>query len=268
MAAGLALALPAAAQVDLGLSPMRVEFPAVPGRPYSGSLALSNAGSGKARVRVELLDLYVDGNMTPQFVPNAPAEAEYSCRTWLSVNPMELELEPRSQVQVRFTVRVAANAAEQSFHCAIGFRTLPAPSAESGTAMLTAVRMIAAVYPIVGKPPVNGVIKELKLEAVPGETTALWRAVVILENSGLMFYRPSGELQVIDSAGKVIESQKMPSFPVLPKREQRFVVPLKSDLGPGEYKLRARVDVGNEIQEASAVVRAEAARPVESGAGK
>jgi hypothetical protein len=181
---------------------------------------------------------------------------------------MELELEPRSQVQVRYTVRVAGVAAEQSFHCAIGFRTLPAPSEETGTAMLTAVRMIAAVYPIVGKPPVTGVIKELKLEPIPGGTTALWRAVVILENSGLMLYRPSGELQVVDPTGKVIESQKMPSFPVLPKREQRFLVPLKSDLSPGEYKLRARIDVGNEIQEASAVVRAEASRPVESGAGK
>src|SRR3989442_1191673 len=93
------------AQVDLGLTPMRAEFSAVPGRPYSSSLTLSNGGTGTTRVRVELLDLYVDEAMTPQFVANAPAEAEYSCRSWLSVNPMELDLGPRSQVSVRFTVR-------------------------------------------------------------------------------------------------------------------------------------------------------------------
>lgn len=269
-AATLALAGPVGAQVDLGLAPMRVEFPAVPARPHSGTLALSNAGSGKSRVRVELLDLYVDENMTPQFVPNAPAEAEYSCRSWLSVNPMELEIEPRSQVPIRYTVRVPAAASERSYHCAIGFRTLPSASEETGTAMRTAVRMIAAIYPIVGELAVNGVIKELKLEQLPNGSAVLWQVVVIMENSGLMLYRPTGDVQVVDSTGKVIESQKLASFPVLPKREQRYLLPLKSDLSPGQYTLRARIEVGNEIQEASAVVHAEASRaPAEvPGAGK
>lgn len=116
IAAILTMAWPLAAQVNLGLAPMRVEFPAVPGRSFSGALALSNSETAKARVRVELLDLYVDENMTPQFVPNAPAEAEYSCRSWLSVNPMELEVDPRSQVSVRYSVRVPAGASERSYH--------------------------------------------------------------------------------------------------------------------------------------------------------
>jgi hypothetical protein len=253
----LMLPWPLAAQVDLGLAPMRVEFTAVPGKGYSGSLALSNAGSVKTRVRTELLDLYVDGSTTPQFVPNAPAEAEYSCRSWLSVNPMEVEIGPASQVVVRYTVRTPEAAPERSYHCAIGFRTLPTASLESGTTMQTAVRMIAAVYPIVGKPPVSGVIKELKLEQVPGGAEAPWRAVVIMENSGLMLYRPAGDVDVVDSAGKVIESQKLASFPVLPKRDQRFVLPLKSALSPGQYTLRARIDLGTEIQQASIAVAAE-----------
>src|SRR5438093_13147919 len=99
-------AWPLAAQVDVGLSPMRVEFPATAGKGYSGSLALTNAGSAKARIRAELLDFYVDETTTPQFIPNVPAEAEHSCRRWLSVNPMELEVGPRSQTVVRYAVRV------------------------------------------------------------------------------------------------------------------------------------------------------------------
>jgi len=85
---------------------MRVEFPAVGGKPYSGSLALKNAGGVKTRVRAELLDLYVDENTTPQFVPKAPGEADFSCRSWLSVTQWSLRWMGRSQVMVRYSVRV------------------------------------------------------------------------------------------------------------------------------------------------------------------
>jgi hypothetical protein len=249
---------PLAAQVDLGLSPMRVDSTAVPGKPISGSLILSNAGLATSRVRVELLDLYLDETTTPQFVPNAPAEADYSCRNWLSVNPMELEIEPRSQVLIRYTVRVPATASERSYHCALGFRTLPLASEEQGTRMRTAVRMIAVFYPTVGKPVISGVIKDLKLEPVANPAGPLWRAVVIMENTGLMLYRPVGDLEVLDSSGKVIESKKLASFPVLPKRQQRFVLALKDSLRPGRYTLKARIEVGGEIQEALVAVVAEA----------
>ncbi len=251
-------AWPLAAQVDLGLSPMRVEFSALPGKAISGSLALSNGAPAKNRVRAEILDLYVDETTTPQFVANALAEADYSCRGWLSANPMEIEIGPRSQILVRYTVRVPANALEQSYHCALGFRTLPTASEESGTQMRTAVRMIAVFYVTVGKPAISGVIKDLKLEPVNNAGSPLWRAVVVMENSGMMLYRPAGEVEITDASGNVIESKKLASFPVLPKRQQRFVLPLKGSLSPGPYTLKARIEVGGEIQEASVAVVAEA----------
>jgi hypothetical protein len=250
-----------AAQVDLGLSPMRVEVPAVPGKPISGALVLSNASTAASRVRVELLDLYVDETTTPQFVPNAPAEADYSCRRWLSANPMELQIGPRSQVLVRYTLRVPVTAAERSYHCALGFRTLPVVSPEEGTRMLTAVRMIAVFYLTVGKPVISGVIKDLKLELAANPAGPLWRVVAIMENSGQVFYRPVGELEIVDAGGKVVESQRLISFPVLPKREQRFVLPLRSSLSPGAYSLKARIEVGGEIQEALVAVVAPEAAP-------
>jgi len=257
----LASAWPAAAQVDLGLSPMKVEFPGVAGKSSSGSLTLTNAGTTKARIRVEMVDFYVDENTTPQFIAHVPAEDEYSCRSWLSANPMELDVEPKSQVPVRFTLRVPATASERSYHCALGFRAIPQAGEESGTAMRTAVRLITVFYATVGKPPITGVIKDLKLEQIAGASEPRWRAVVVMENSGLMLYRPVGELAVVDATGKVLESQRVPSFPVLPKRLQRFVLPLKSSLSPGPYTLRARIEVGGEIQEASVAVIAEAEAP-------
>jgi hypothetical protein len=204
------------------------------------------------------LDLYVDETTTPQFVARAPAEAEYSCRAWLSANPMEMEIPPRGTALVRYSVRVPARALERSYHCALGFRTLPAVTENAGTAMRTAVRMIATFYPILGKPAISGVIKDVKLEQVSNGSGTLWRAVVVLENSGFMLYRPAGHVDLLDAAGKLVESLQLMSFPALPHRQQRYVLPLKTILTPGPYTLRAQIEVGGEIQQASVAVTAEA----------
>jgi hypothetical protein len=253
--------LPLRAQVGLGLTPMRMEFAAEAGRQYSGSLTLSNSSDSRTRARTQLLDFYVDGNSTPQFVPNAAQESAYSCREWLTVNPMEMEVPPRGQVQVRYSLRVPAEASPQSHHCAIGFLSMPPPEEAVGIGVRTAVRVVSVIYPIVGKPPVAGEIAELKLEPTISGSATGWRGVVVMQNSGPMMYRPSGDLEVWGPDGNMVESLKMMSFPVLPRRNQRFLMPLKNNLAPGRYTLRAKVDIGPEIQEASAVVTAEPRHP-------
>jgi hypothetical protein len=52
-------------------------------------------------------------------------------------------------------------------------------------------------------------------------------------------------------------------LPVLPKRKQRFLFPLKSPIRPGtEYRLRARIDIGGpEIQEGTVAAKAELPTP-------
>jgi hypothetical protein len=153
-------------------------------------------------------------------------------------------------------VRAPANVSERSYQCALGFRTVPQAGEVAGTAIRTAVRLMTVFYATVGQPSINGVIKELKLEQVAGTPNPLWSAVVVMENSGSMLYRPVGEVAVVDATGTVVETQKVPSFPVLPKRLQRFVLPLKTSLSPGAYTLRARIEVGHEIQQGSVTVTA------------
>lgn len=259
--AGAALAAPVAAQVGLGLTPMKMEFPAAAGKAYSGTLTLSNSAEKKVRIRTELLDFYIDGNQTPQFLPGVPAEAEHSCRQWLSVNPMEAELEPKSQIQARYTVRIPAEAGERSFHCAIGFTSMPTEEDLRGIGVRTAVRVVTTIYPVVGQPNIQGDLVELALEPVLVKGKTRWRGVVVLENAGLMLFRPQGSVEVVDAGGSVVETLRMGSTPALPRRKQRYLLPLKSELAEGRYTLRARVDVGTEVQEASAEVSAAPLQP-------
>ena len=245
----------ASAQVGLGLTPMREDLALNPGSTRSGVLTLNNDSPDKVRVVAELLDFYIDASGTPQFGRQYSQEADYSCRPWLTVNPMEMELQGNSHVAVRYTIRTPATATDRSNHCAVGFSTQPTANQANGTGLRTAVQIIAAIYAVVGKPVAEGSIKDLSLEYVPEPKQHGWRAVVVLANPSFMHYRPTGDLDVLDEAGKVVESAKFVPMPVLPKRDQRFLFPLKLDAGPGKYTLRVRVDLGgSEILEATALV--------------
>ena len=257
----LGTALPARAQVGLGLAPMRVELRMAPGQQYSGSLKLSTESGEKVRVRAEMLDFNIDDKATPQFERDLPQEAPCSCKKWLSLNPMEIELEKGGFLLVRYTLRLPADLPEGSYNCAAGFTTLPTAEQVTGMGMRMAVRAVAALYVTVGTPPIHGRLKEIKLEPLsPGKDSKEegWQAVVVLENSGLMYFRPTGKLEVLDAEGKAVETADFPSLPVLRQRDQRFLFPLKTHLEVGHYKLRTRVDIGTgEIQEGSLDVSVE-----------
>jgi hypothetical protein len=237
---------------------MREELQLARGEAHSGVLNIVNETAEKVRVVAELLDFYIDSGTNPQFGRQWPKEGEFSCRTWLTLNPMDFELPAHSQLPIRYTVRTPAAATDRSYHCAMGFTTQPTATQVRGTGLRTAVEIISSLYVVVGNPVAEGSLKDLRLEYLPDPKSPVWRAVVTLSNPSLMHYRPSGDLDVIDEAGQVVETIKFVPMPVLPRRDQNFVMPLKLAGGPGNYTLRARVDLGGaEVQEATARVVAE-----------
>jgi hypothetical protein len=272
----LAATRPVQAQLGLGLVPMRAELKMAPGQQLSGALKLSSESGAKTRIRAEVDDFYIDDTDAPQFERDIPQEAATSCKKWLSLNPMEIELEKGGFLLVRYTFRLPADVAEGSYNCAAGFTTLrPAnETAAEGMGMHMQVRIVAAFYIQVGSPPILGRLKEIKLEAVPptppppgspegtpGEKGG-WQAVVVLENQGKMHFRPSGKIEVLDATGKVVETEDFPSLAILRERSQRVIFRLKTHLEPGHYTLRVNVDIGTgEIQQGTADVVVEAAPP-------
>jgi hypothetical protein len=238
---------------------MRLEMKLTPGTEQSGVLTLSSDSGAKVRVRVEALDFWIDQDQTPQFESRLPSEAGFSCRDWVSVNPVETEVSPNKQVNIRYTVRVPANAeSPRGYHCAIGFTTLPAEGEAGGTGIKTAVRVVSAFYVIAGNPGIEGEFKELRLSHSTDGDKPHWVGEVVVQNHCLTHFRPIGELALIDADGKVVESVALTPLPALPKREQRYLVAFTTDLAPGAYTLRVRVDFGtNVIEEGTAVVHAD-----------
>ncbi len=251
-AAFLFALVPLSAQVGLGLSPMRVELRLAPGASFTGALRLVNEGSA-VRGRATLLDFQLDDQQTPQFEERIPNEAAYSCRDWLTLNPMEADLPANGESVVRYTLRVPPAATARSYYCAAGFTSSPpANSPNQGMGMQTAVRIVAAFYVIVGSPAVEGQLDQILLERVPNSKEM--RAVVVVENSGKMYFRPNGSLTVLDQGGQVLETHELTPVPILPERRQRLLFPLKiADGQPCTIKVRLDLGTG-EIQEGSAVV--------------
>lgn len=243
------------AQVGIGLAPMRLEMNPAPRAVQSGLLTITNETDKAVRVRASLLDFFIDETDTPQFAVSLPAEASTSCRSWLGLNPMEFEVAPKRSSLVRYTLRVPATVAQGSYHCAAGFTTLPTAQDMEGTGLRSAVRMIAAFYPVVGNPEIKGQVVSVGVERANSPPKSPWRAVVVLRNSGSRYYRPKGTLDLVDDAGKVIKTLEFPSLPVLPNRDQRFLFPLEIDRDQTQFTLRARVSLGPpEILEAFARV--------------
>jgi len=251
------------AQLGLGLAPMRVELRMAPGQVYSNSVKLSSQSGVSTRVRAEVLDFDIDETATPQFERNLPQEAPTSCKNWLSLNPMEMEIDKDGYTNVRYTIHLPEGLAEGSYNCAAGFTTLPTASQDKGAMGLSmAVRIVASFYVVVGRPQVSGKLEGIKLEPTPAtkDHDAGLQAVVVLSNSGRMYYRPTGKLDVLGANGNTVESADFQSIPVLRERSQRFLFPLKTRLDAGQYKLRVRVDLGTgEVQEGSADVTIDAA---------
>lgn len=248
--------IPAApGQTGLGLSPMRVEIPSRPGAVHSGALDLTTDSPAPVRFRGELLDFQVDQTMTPQFSRNMPSEAEHSCRGWLTVNPMESEVGPGQHVIARYTIRVPQDAAPRSYYCAVGFTALPPAEQLLQSGLRTTVRVVAVFYVVVGDPPVQGGLEELGLERVPGSNPPQWRAVLTVRNAGDRHFRPQGRLQVLGCSGELLEEISVPSFPALPKRNQRYLMPLQTASRDQICSVKAAVELGNdEILETQARV--------------
>lgn len=246
-------------QVGLGLSPMRHELKINAGAQATGVLDLSNEGGRPLRVQAELLDFRLDGTTTPQFALALPDEERWSCRGWLSLNPMVAEIEEKAALQARFTVRVPREAAPGTYHCAIGYSSLP-PAAGTKSSIMTRVRVISAFYILVGEYHPEGGLEGLTLEHLADAGGGRWVAVVTVANRGNYYFRAQGDVEVRDESGAVVEKAALNSTAILPRRSQRILVPLGKVKEASRLELKAMVEMPQiGMEEASA--RVETGRP-------
>jgi hypothetical protein len=225
------------------MSPMRFELEGGPGSVHVGAMQITNDADHPIRMRAEILDFTFDETGTPQFQTEFPSEKTSSCRAWLTINPMELEIAPREKITARYSLRIPKEAEAREYHCAAGFTSLPTASETTRIGMRMAVRMISAFYIRAPGVKAEPELADISVERIQGGPKESWQLVALFRNKGLAHFRPKGDVTLYDEAGAELEKVSFTPHPVLPQRDQRFPLAINTPLNGKKVKFVARVDL-------------------------
>ena len=237
---------PAAAQVSVEVSPLRVELSVAPGATHTQAVTLTNQSDKPVRIRARVEDWFLTKDGTPQFTP-APPGTWTSASSWVRLAPPEQVIEPGQPGTVRFTTNVPAGATEGGYRSAIVFEFGP-PGADllgAGRDVVFRSRVVTVLYVAVGQPAPKVDLTNLTVRSTPGKPAEV---LATLQNTSRANVRTKGVVIVYDKAGTVVRQIDIPSVPVLPESEREVAIPTAGEgeppLPPGDYRVEVKIDVG------------------------
>jgi P pilus assembly chaperone PapD len=233
-------AAPAAAQVDLVVSPIRAEHQVQAGTSETNVILVKTVGTGPERIKVYLEDWQLDakGDVTYSRAGTNP----HSSSAWLQVNPTDFRLDPGTR-EVRYTLTVPPGVKPGTYWTAIVLESLPAIEGKQpiGRKMGVHGRIGVVVYETVGKPEIKADFKDFQVHPARGKLTFN----LTLTNSGTAFYRIKKSWVILkNSQGKEVSRIEVPDIPVLPGTSRDLEFAKELTLPPGEYLAEAVLDVG------------------------
>jgi P pilus assembly chaperone PapD len=235
---------PAAAQLSVEVSPLRVEIQAGPGATSTQAVTLNNGGTEPVRVRARLSDWDLSRDGSPQF-EGVPEGGPFSASAWVRVAPPEVLIDPGKDGVVRFTLTVPTGTAPSGYRTGILFEFLPASGDLTRRAkeMQFRSRVATLIYVNVGEPPITVELTDLRTR-VTAEHTAL---VAVLANTSKRTVRTKGAMTLFDASGKQVAQLPVPDVPVLPESEREVPIiafETAKPLPDGEYRVEVKIDVG------------------------
>lgn len=239
-------AAPAAAQISVEVSPLRVELAAGPGSTTTQGITVINAGKEPVRVRAMLTDWDLSRDGAPQF-EGAVQGGPYSATSWVRVAPPEQVIEPGKETTVRFSMTVPADVQPAGYRTGVLFEFGPSTGDPVGRAraVMFKSRIATLIYVNIGQPAVAAELTDLRLRAAGPQL----QVVATVKNTSRRSVRTKGNLLVYDQTGKTVRDVPVPDVPLLPESEREVTMVVvdpekKLTLAAGEYRVELRIDVG------------------------
>jgi hypothetical protein len=241
----LLLAGPAAAQISVEVSPLRIEMQATPGSSTTQAITVTNAGSEAVRVRGTVTDWDLSKEGAPQFegsVVNGP----FSATAWLRIAPPELVIEPGQQGTVRYSLSVPGDLQPGGYRTGVLFEFGPASGDPVARARQVSVksRIATLIYVNVGQPPLAAELTDLAVRMAGAQT----HVVASVKNTSRRSVRTKGSLTVYDEAGRAVRELAVPDVPLLPQSERFVAIPVVDERNPslpsGAYRVELKLDLG------------------------
>lgn len=210
------------AQVNLTLSPARVELSLAPGEAFAFPVVLQNGLSREEPLTVRLAPFRVGEEGAVEELP----EGGELCGA-LRVRPTAFTVPPMGQAEVR--VEGEAPAGRGTLACLVVFTTQPRPSRQGGLAVALRPELGLAVYVT---------LKGTEAPALKAQVGGEGRALpLLLQNPGNVLQRVSGEALVLDGEGKEVARLPLEEVPVWPGGARRLGLSPKAPLPPGRYRV-------------------------------
>ncbi len=246
-AAAVLLAVwPAAAQISVEVSPLRVELAAGPGSTTTQPITLMNAGKDPVRVRATVTDWDLSRDGAPQF-EGAVSDGPFSATAWVRVSSPELVIEAGKEATVRFSLTVPAAAAPGGYRTGVLFEFGPATGdpAARGREVTFKSRIATLIYVDIGRPPMAAELMDLRSRSVGPQT----QIVATVKNTSRRQVRTKGGVTLYDQSGVKVRDIPIPDVPLLPESEREVAIAVidpdkHAALPPGDYRVEVRMDVG------------------------
>ena len=223
--------LTSATAYAIGAAPLRVEFTAQPGEVVQGEVNVFNDSDTAQTIMISKGDFLVNGDEDVEFMDEVKDGNLYSLQNWIYIPDNEIELDAKSQGTIPYEIRVPEDAPSQGYYGSLFVENKPQTQELFGATVSVRVAHLVLLK-------VEGSLyEEITIEDfdISEEATEF---DVVVTNKGNVHSSPSGEIEVIDSQGNLVQTWKLNSdeHNVLPESKKTYKGECKfKDLEPGIY---------------------------------
>ncbi|MBN3893924.1 MAG: molecular chaperone [Nostoc sp. NOS(2021)] len=252
----LALGMPPATALNIGVTPSRIEVEINSSKMRTQSIRVLNASSEPIEVKAVVRSWVMSEDNKLQEV----APTEQSLEQWIVFTPSRFTIPAHGAQTLRFAIRPKVQPKPGEHRTVIYFEEIPSNSSQSKGVRIIG-RLGVVIYGYVGKIQRIGVINSVTVETKPKAINAVFD----ISNQGNGYIRLNGQYAIwpvakypgaeatkpVANFGKpeakipefVLDSGSLPSSPVLPDNRRQLRLPITKNLPPGNYVLDINGDL-------------------------
>lgn len=245
----LAQAFQPAAAFEIGVSPMRFEFPLTK-RPVTQALKVLNRSNNPMKIRLRVAHFDLDeNNKVREIKPTAQ-----SLDQWLIVRPLNFTIPPGQTQTVRFAVRPYTTPAPGEHRAIIFLERGDAETAKHSGALDIGFRFGVAIYGNAGQIVRSGTVHDVAVDgkAARFDISSTGNAHIRLDGAFGIWPEKAfpGKLKASASIQKrsfsktrdyvpegAVRAGMLPNLPILPNTRRTLVSEFQPPLPPGRYTL-------------------------------
>lgn len=255
----LALGMPSATALNVGISPSRIEME-INSKTRSQSIRVLNLSSEPVEIKVSVRSWVMNEDNKLQDV----APSEQSLDQWIVFTPSQFKIPAGGAQTIRFAVRPKIQPKQGEHRAVLYLEDVRAPNTTDkpkSKSVRVVARLGVVIYGYVGDVKRVGVVNSVTVDTKPKTPNAVFD----ISNQGNAYVRLKGQYAIWPAAKypgaeatgfvanvgqpgakipeNVLDAGSLPSAPVLPSNRRQIRLPITKKLPPGNYVLDINGDL-------------------------